>query len=119
MRRIFVMIIAVCGLAFMAIAAEDAAGTWKATLDTPNGPAENTFVLKVDGDKIAGTVTSGMMGTQQISGGKLDGDKITFSVTSDFGVITYAGNIKGDDMKLTLTVGDGQFTLDLTAKRQK
>jgi hypothetical protein len=119
MRKALVLILAVCGLAFMAMAAEDAAGTWKATLDTPNGPAENTFVLKVDGSTVTGTISSAMMGEQKISAGKIDGDKISFSITSDFGVIAYAGTIKGDDMKLTLTVGDGQFTLDLTAKRQK
>jgi len=119
MRKIAIVLIAILGLAFAALGAEDAAGTWKATFDTPNGSQENTFALKVDSGKVTGTISGGMMGTVQISDGKVDGDKITFSVTSDFGVIKYAGTIKGDDMKLTLTVGDGQFTLDLNAKRAK
>lgn len=117
MKRIVVILIAALGLSVMAFAAENAVGTWKATLETPNGSMENTFVLKVAEGKVTGTISSQMMGTQQITGGSLDGDKIKFTVTSDFGVIAYSGTIKGDDMKLTLTVGDGQFTLDVAAKR--
>jgi hypothetical protein len=118
MRKALVMIIAVCGLASM-VMAEDATGTWKATLDTPNGAEETTIVLKAEGDKVTGAVSSGMLGERPISDGKVDGGKIAFSINSDFGLIAYAGTIQGDDMKLTLTVGDGQFTLDFVAKRQK
>jgi len=118
MKQLFVMI-AVLGLSVMAVAAEDATGTWKATLETPNGSQVNTFVLKMDGGKVTGTISSDMMGTQQISDGKVDGEKISFSVTSDFGIISYAGTVKGDTMKLTLTVGDGQFTLPVSATRMK
>ena len=109
----------VLGLSVMGMAAEDATGTWKATLETPNGSAVNTFVLKVDGDKVTGTISSDMMGSQQITTGKVDGDKISFSFTTDFGVIAYAGTVKGDTMNLTLTVGDGQFTLPVNATRVK
>ncbi len=45
-------------------------------------PQVNTFVLKAEGDKVTGTIVSDMMGTQQITEGKLAGDKITFAVTS-------------------------------------
>ena len=40
-------------------------------------------------------------------------------MTSDFGLLAYTGTIKGDTMSLTLTVGDGQFTLPVTATRAK
>ena len=119
MKKFAAVLIAILAFSFSALAAEDANGTWKATLETPQGAMENTFLLKIDGGKVTGTISSQMMGSQQISDGKIDGDKITFSITSDFGVISYSGTIKGDDMKLTLTVGGGQFTLDLTAKRVK
>jgi len=119
MKQLFVMLIAVLALSVMAVAAEDATGTWKATLETPNGTVVNTFVLKMDGGKVTGTISSDMMGTQQIADGKMDGEKISFTVSSDFGVITYVGTVKGDTMNLTLTVGDGQFTLPVNAKRTK
>lgn len=101
-----------------ALGQENAAGTWKATMETPNGSAENTFVLAVDGAKVTGSI-SGMMGTVQIADGKLDGDKISFSINTDFGTISYSGTIKGDEMKLTLSAGGGQFTFDLVAHRAK
>ena len=119
MKQLVVILMAVLGLGVMALAAEDATGTWKATLETPNGSQVNTFILKMDGSKVTGTISSDMMGTQQIADGKMDGDKITFSVTSDFGVISYVGTVKGDTMKLTLTVGEGQFTLPVNATRAK
>ena len=119
MKKFAAVLIAILAFSFSGLAAEDANGTWKATIETPQGAMENTFLLKIDGGKVTGTISSQMMGSQQISDGKIDGDKITFSITSDFGVISYSGTIKGDDMKLTLTVGGGQFTLDLTAKRVK
>jgi len=119
MKQLFVVLIAVLGLSAMAVAAEDATGTWKATFETPNGSQVNTFVFKMDGSAVTGTISSEMMGTQQISNGKMDGEKITFSITTDFGLISYAGTVKGDTMKLTLTVGDGQFTLEVNATRVK
>src|SRR5579872_592920 len=93
--------------AFASIAlADDVAGTWKASIETPNGTVESTFVLKVDGVKLSGTVTSQMGGESAISEGKIDGDKISFVVSREFNgntfKITYEGSVKGNEMKLTL-----------------
>jgi hypothetical protein len=118
MKKFAAILIAALVFSFTAVAAEDANGTWKASFDTPGGTMENTFLFKVEDGKVTGTISS-QMGTQQITSGSVDGDKIKFSVNSDFGVLSYAGVVKGDDMKLTLTVGDGQFTLDMNAKRVK
>jgi len=118
MKKIFVILTLVLGLSGMAMAAEDATGTWKATLDTPNGPMVNTFALKADGAKLTGSVTS-EMGVQQITNGKVDGDKISFSYSTDFGTIAYSGTVKGDTITMTMNVGDGMFTLNMTATRVK
>ena len=40
--------------AFTASAA-DVAGTWKATMETPQGAMENTFVFKMDGANLTGS----------------------------------------------------------------
>jgi hypothetical protein len=109
---------AVLALTFSAFGQENAAGTWKATLDTPDGPQESTFVLKVEGSKLTGTISGGL-GTIEIQEGKIDGDKVSFGIDTDFGLISYAGTVKGDEMKLTLSAGEGQFTLDFVAHRAK
>jgi hypothetical protein len=119
MKRFFLMLTIVLGVSFMALAAEDPAGTWKGTMETPMGSQGNTFVLKVDGGKLTGTLSHDMMGSRQISDGKIDGERISFSVNSDFGIITYSGTVKGDTLKPTITAGDGQFTLDINATRVK
>ncbi|SPE37296.1 exported hypothetical protein [Candidatus Sulfopaludibacter sp. SbA3] len=49
--------------------AADVAGTWKASVETPNGTFESTFAFKVDGAKLTGTVT-GQMGEAPISEGR-------------------------------------------------
>ena len=55
-------ILALMAVCSMAALAADASGTWTASLETPNGTMENTFTLKVDGDKLSGTITMGQMG---------------------------------------------------------
>ncbi len=119
MKKLIVLLTAILAFSLMAFAAEDANGNWKTTIETPNGSQTQTFALKVDAGKVTGTIGSEMMGNLQIADGKIEGDKISFSVSTNFGAIRYAGTISGDTMKLTLTVGDGQFTLDIAATRVK
>src|ERR1039457_6701421 len=57
-------LMAVCSLAALAT---DASGTWKASVETPNGTMENTFTLKVEGDKLTGTIAMGQFGEAPIS----------------------------------------------------
>src|SRR5437764_7133259 len=89
----------------LAVMAADASGTWKASVETPNGAMENTFTLKVEANKLTGTVTMGQMGEAAISEGKVDGDKVSFAVVRDFNGnqfrIDYKGTVAGDEMKLS------------------
>ena len=38
--------------------AADVAGTWKSSMETPNGAFEQTYTFKVDGAKLTGKVSS-------------------------------------------------------------
>jgi hypothetical protein len=49
------------------------AGKWKLSLDTPHGTMVMNFDLKMEKDKLTGTMTNDMMGTVPVSGTYADG----------------------------------------------
>src|SRR6516225_12089052 len=107
----------------MTAAAADVSGTWKATVETPNGTMETAFVVKVDSGKVTGPATMGQMGESAISEGKVDGDTVTFAVVrqgpnGEFR-INYSGKASGDEMKITGTIPAMDRTFEMTAKRAK
>src|ERR1035437_7067707 len=73
-------ILALMAVFSLAALAADASGTWKASMEGPNGTMESTFAFKVDGDKLTGTVTMGQMGEAPTSEGKVDGDNVSFAL---------------------------------------
>jgi hypothetical protein len=107
MKRLLVLL-ALLGLAAVAVLAADIAGTWKGTADGPNGSMERTFVFKVDGSKLRGETTSSMLGKSEITDGKVDGDNVSFSISASYQgndmKINYKGKAKGNDMDLTADV---------------
>ena len=116
-------VLALMAIFSLAIMAADASGVWKASIETPNGAMENTFTLKVDGEKLTGTVTMGQMGDGAISDGKVDGDNVSFAVVREFNGnqfrIDYKGKVAGDEMKITGTIAGMDRTFEMTAKRSK
>lgn len=60
-------------------------GTWKASVDTPNGTMEITYNFDVEADSLTGTVVTGM-GTNEILNGMVDGE--TFSFDTKFNNMT-------------------------------
>jgi hypothetical protein len=97
------------GLAISA-SAVDPTGTWKWTTPGRNGGQgrEMTLKLKLDGDKLTGTIaTPGRQGGQSrdtaIEDGKVKGDEISFSVTREFNgnkmTTKYSGKVSGDTIK--------------------
>jgi hypothetical protein len=103
--------------------AADATGLWKAEYQTPNGDTRtSTFHLKADAGKLTGKIVS-QMGETEIKEGTVDGDNISFSVVRNFNgndvTINYAGAVAADEMKLKMTFGGGDRTMDMVAKRQK
>ena len=121
MKSLWVLVL-IAGFS-LALLAADATGTWKASMETPNGTMENTFTLKVDGDKLTGTITMGQMGEAPISEGKVDGDNVSFAVVREFNGnqfrINYKGKVSGDELKLSGEVVGMDRTFEMTAKRAK
>jgi hypothetical protein len=109
----------------LAASAADVTGTWKASTETPNGTMESTFVFKVDGAKLTGTVSNPMGGENPISDGKIDGDALSFVVAISFNgqdfKLNYAGEVTGNEMKLTITMpalgGGDPRSFEMTAKK--
>ena len=102
----------------------DVAGTWKSSFTNQNGQVrESTFKLKVEGDKLTGTV-SGRNNDTAISEGKVKDDEISFQVTREANgnkvTTKYTGKVSGDTIKgKSETQRDGQpQTRDWVAKKE-
>ena len=106
-------ILALATVAICAFAA-DITGKWKASVDGPDGAMEIQFTFKKDGDKVTGTA-SGPMGEMPLRDVRLDGNKISFTVDAGERGIPHKGEVSGDQMKLTVEMGERSMTM--TAKR--
>ena len=77
-------------------------GTWKYTADVGGQSFEVTIKLKLEGDKLTGTVTVADM-ESKIEDAKYKDGKVSFTVNREFNgdkiVLKYEGTIKGDTFK--------------------
>ncbi|HVS54079.1 MAG TPA: hypothetical protein VHD62_17115 [Opitutaceae bacterium] len=113
-----------CFCAAIAIAsAASLTGKWTAEFDTQIGVQKYTFTFKADGDKLTGKAAferTDQKGEVDLKDVKVDGDKVSFTEPLRFQdneiVITYQGQLAGDELKLTRTVGEFA-TEQLVAKR--
>jgi hypothetical protein len=88
----------------MAVAA-DISGKWTGDMPGRGGDTTSTtFTFKVDGEKLAGSMT-GPQGDIALQEGKVAGNQISFSTTLDFGgnsvKLLYKGIVSGDQIKMT------------------
>ena len=95
----------------------DPTGTWKWETERKGQKRETVLKLKLDGDKVTGTITAGRGKDQptevKIEDGKFKDGEVRFSVTREFNdqkrVTKYAVKVDGDSMKGTATSErDGQ-----------
>jgi hypothetical protein len=103
--------------------AADVSGKWTAEYQSPNGQTrQNTFNFQVKGESLTGTVAS-TRGESTIEEGKVKGDEISFTIIRNMGgnnvKFAYQGTISGDEIKFKVTVGEGDRTFEMTAKRVK
>jgi hypothetical protein len=95
--RTITLILALLVSSIAAFAA-DVAGTYAVTIDSPNGPLDVSITLKVDADKLSGTVSS-QMGDAPITGTVKDSD-LTFTMNFDANgtplVLTYKAKVDAD-----------------------
>ena len=105
----------------------DPTGTWSWSTPGRNGgeARETTLKLKMEGDKLVGTV-SGRQGTEtKIENAKLAGDQVSFDVTREFNgnsrTMKYKGKISSDTITGKISrERDGETQEnDWTAKRKK
>lgn len=84
--------------------AADITGKWVAQIEGRQGTRENTFVFKVDGTNVTGTMITSR-GETAISEGKIEGNELSFIIVRSFGEnemrILYKGTVSGDEIKLT------------------
>ncbi len=94
-------------------------GTWKLTVNSPQGPQESTAELKMAEDgTLSGSVT-GQRGTASLSSGWVSGNKFSFTVSISAGPrtfeATYTGTVEGN--KMTGSVGMGPMSIQFTGTR--
>ncbi|MGH9719851.1 MAG: hypothetical protein ACRD8O_06535 [Bryobacteraceae bacterium] len=115
-QRFLIISLIIVGLAATAAAA-DVSGKWSGQVPARGEAAAATFVFKVEGDKLTGTMTS-PQGEAALQEGKVAGDKISFSMTGGNAKILFTGTVAGDEIKMTRTREGGEGR-EFTLKRAK
>jgi hypothetical protein len=110
------LIVAIAAMMTLTLTAADFAGTWKGTMETQMGPVEATITIQA-GAALAGNVKIGEF-EAKIEKANLEGDKISFEINIQYGTVSFAGTVSGDEMKLNVTGTTGN-KMTLIAKRQK
>lgn len=111
-------IVGIVGMALLLLAsvmaAADLAGKWTGEIPRRGGEtATGTFVFKVDGSSVTGTMTT-PQGEVKLEDVKFSGDQLSFSTTGGNAKILFKGTVSGDSIKMTREREGGQareFTL--------
>lgn len=122
-----VALLALTGIAIAADTKADPNGTWKFSQEQRGNTVERTLKLKLSGDKLEGTVTSGRENDQEvkIEDATFKDGEVAFNVTREFNgnkfVSKYKGKVDGDTIKGKIeTERNGEKReVDWNAKREK
>jgi len=110
--RIFTTLALVCCFMVCFAIIADLSGKWTGNVKGPDGSdIALTYVFKVDGDKLTGTVEQpGDAEPAKLDSGKVVGNNITFSVTTGDGtVIPHNGVFYGDSVGMNFTFQGMKF----------
>jgi hypothetical protein len=117
--------LAIVGLVSQVRAAEDPTGTWKWSVTFNNQTREQTLKLKLEGDKLTGSMPGRDNQETPISDATFKDNKVSFSVTRERNgqkfTTKYSGTLAGDTITgKSERERDGQVqSTDWVAKRQK
>jgi len=123
-RRLAAAIVLLTAFVGVASAAEDPTGTWKSTLMLGKKSQEVTIKLKVEGDKLVGTMGGGNRDAA-ITDGTFKDDKVSFTVIREQKgeklTQKFTGTVSGDTItgKIDTERGGKSRSIDWEAKRQK
>ncbi|MEO5858044.1 MAG: hypothetical protein ABIR33_03755 [Pyrinomonadaceae bacterium] len=118
MRKALLSAVFVALFAIAASAQTSVVGDWDGSFNTPGGARPFKLILKVDGEKLSGTVKRAN-GDVPLTG-TIKGDDINFSYTITYGgndlTLLFSGKVVGDSMSGTISFG-GQAEETWSAKR--
>jgi hypothetical protein len=122
-------LLAVCAVLFLAIGAAtvfaqaapaDVTGTWSGSMNAGGNDMTITFHLKQDGEKLTGSVETGMGDPVEIKNGVVHGRSLYWETSFNGMTIQHDGTVSGDEMKIQVRSIDGQIpATDMTLKRAK
>ena len=115
MRRVPLAFVLALVCAATALAG-DVTGRWVGSVDTPNGPIELTYDLKVEGEVLSGSVTSAM-GTVALSNGKVAGQTLTYDVQVEAMTITHEATVNADGSEITVKATGDWGTSEYVVKK--
>jgi hypothetical protein len=93
----------------------DLSGPWEALFKADDGTEMTLkFDLKIDGEKLSGTVDS-PQGGAKIDNGKVVGNDVSFDVDFNGNTITHKGKVEGKEIKLKVNGFGAEW--DIVLKR--
>ena len=99
MIRRLLLAVAIFALTTSLAHAADVSGKWNGTINFNGESIDLVYDLKVDGDKLTGTV-EGPAGKLDLEKGKIDGDKISFEITFGDNHIVHEGKLVDGKIKI-------------------
>ena len=85
-------------------------GTYEIVTKTPMGDQKGTFIVNASGDSFTGSVASAMMGTMEVTDGKVAGNTLTWKMDMKVPMpMTLEGTATVDGDAITGDVKAGSF----------